>query len=385
MLALLGLVILLALIQGFRPPPALVDSAEVVRGEFRLTVEDEGRTRVADRYELYAPLAGQLSRVLLEPGDLVEAGEPLFFIHPLPSAPLDPRSQAQAEAVLAAAEVAQQLARSQSEAEQARLELAEAELQRAQPLFERGHLSADQFERIVAEARRARASHRSARFAMDIARYERENARAALQQEGEGGAPLTVRAPVSGQVLRRMRQSEGAIHAGEPILSIGRLDSLQVEVDVLSADAVRLRSGMAVELERWGGEEILPGRVRRVEPTGFTRVSALGVEEQRVWVSVDFSGEREQWAALGDAYRIEARFILWQGDAVLQAPASALFRDGTGWAAYVIEDGQARLRRVEAGRRSGLSREILAGLHEGERLILHPSGDIRDGSRVRLR
>lgn len=384
-LVLLGLVILLALVLGFRPPPVLVDSAEVSRGEFRLTVEEEGRTRVADRYEVSAPLTGQLSRVLLEPGDSVEVGDPLFFIHPLPSAPLDARSRAQAEATLSAAETAVRLARSQWEAEQARLELAEAEHKRASPLYEQGHLSSDQYERILAELRRARASHNSARFAMDIARFERDNARATLQAEGEGSAPLAVRAPVSGKVLRRMRQSEGAIHAGEGVLSIGRLESLEVEVDVLSADAVRLRPGMAVELERWGGEESLPGRVRQVEPAGFTRVSALGVEEQRVWVKVELVGEREQWAALGDAYRVEARFILWRGDEVLQAPASALFRDGSGWATYVIEDGEARLRQVEAGRRSGLSREILSGLQQGERVVLHPGGDIQDGSRVRQR
>ena len=384
LLALAALVIL-ALALGFRTPPVLVDSAEVKRGAFRVTVEEEGRTRVADRYEVSAPVAGQLARVLLEPGDTVAAGDPLFMIHPLHTPPLDARSRAQAEAVLAGAEVAVQLALSQLEAEQSRLDLAEAELQRAQPLFEQSLIGADQFDRTEAEARRARAALRSARFSVDIARYERDNARAVLRADGLGSAPIQVNSPVAGQVLRRLRQSEGAVQAGEPVLALGNLDSLEVEVDVLSADAVRLHPGMAVELERWGGDETLEGRVRRIEPAGFTRVSALGVEEQRVWVIVDFSSPREQWQGLGDGYRIEARFILWQGDEVMQIPASALFRHGDAWACYVIDNDQARLREVQAGRRSGLMREVVAGLQPGERVILHPGGDITEGSRIRLR
>jgi HlyD family secretion protein len=381
----LGLLIIAALALGFRAPPVLVDSAEVRRGDFRITVEEEGRTRVADRYEVYTPVAGQLARVLLEPGDAVLAGDALFVIHPLQTPPLDARSRAQAEAMLAGAEVSVQLARSQLEAEQSRLELAESELRRAKPLLERALISAEQFERIESEARRARAGERSARFAVDIARYERDNARAVLQSNGQGSAPITVQSPVSGQVLRRLRQSEGTIQAGEPVLAIGNLDSLEVEIDVLSADAVRLRPGMVVELERWGGEEILQGQVRRIEPAGFTRVSALGVEEQRVWVIVDFASEATQWQGLGDAYRIEARFILWQGQEILQVPASALFRHGEAWASYVIVDGVARLHPVQAGRRSGLLREVLHGLSPGEQVILHPGGDIVDGSRIRQR
>ena len=384
-LAVLTILILLALVLGFRTPAVLVDSAEVKRGAFRVTVEEEGRTRVADRYVVSAPVAGQLSRVLLEPGDTVEAGEALFLIQPLHAAPLDSRSRAQAEAVLSRAEAAVQLALSQQQAELARMELAEAELSRATSLVEAGHLPSEQFERIESEARRARAGLRSARFAVDIARYERDNARAVLDGGHAAGSAVTVVSPISGQVLRRLRQSEGALQAGEPILAIGNLDSLEVEIDVLSPDAVRLHPGMRVELERWGGEGELSGRVRRIEPAGFTRVSSLGVEEQRVWVIVDLYSPREHWQGLGDAYRVEARFILWQGEDVLQLPASALFRQGDSWFSYVIEDEQARLRQVEPGRRSGLLSEIRSGLQPGEQVILHPGSGISDGSRVRLR
>lgn len=386
-LILLGVaaLLVLAVALGFRSPPVLVDSAEVQHGEFRIVVEQEGRTRVADRYEVHAPVSGQLARVLLEPGDMVAAGDVLFRIHPLHSPPLDARSRAQAEAMLAGAEAAVRLAHSQLEAEQSRLELAEGQWRRVHVLFEQGHLASEQYDLSEAELRRARAAERSARFALDVARYERDNARAVLRESGQGSAPIQVLSPVDGQVLRRLRQSEGAVQAGEPVLAIGNLESLEVAVDVLSADAVRLRPGMNVELERWGGDELLLGWVRRVEPAGFTRISALGVEEQRVWVIVDLSSPAEQWQGLGDGFRVEARFILWQGDGVRQVPASALFRHGEGWAAYVIQNGQARLRMVQPGRRSGLMREIVGGLQAGERVVLHPGEQIVDGGRIRLR
>jgi HlyD family secretion protein len=175
------------------------------------------------------------------------------------------------------------------------------------------------------------------------------------------------------------------VQPGEPVLVLGDLDSIEVEVDVLSPDAVRLRTGMAVELERWGGDGILPGRVRRVEPAGFTKISALGIEEQRVWVFVDIDAERERWRRLGDGFRVEARFVLSDESDILQAPAAALFREGERWGAYVIADGRAHYRAVTPGRRSGLSVEIVDGLTAGERVLLHPGQDIVDGTRVSAR
>lgn len=382
-----AVLVLLALALGFRDPPALIDSAEVKRAPFRVTVEEEGRTRVVDRYEVSAPVTGHIARVLLEPGDAVAPGDTLFVINPQQATPLDARSRAQAEAVLGRAEAALKAARTLVDAEQARLDLAETELQRMRRLVEAGHMPRDALDRAEAEARRANATLRSALFAVDVARHERDNARATLAVAGgeEVLAPLRVTSPVRGVVLNRVRQSEGAVQAGQPVLSLGNLDSLEVEVDVLSPDAVRLEPGMPVELERWGGDQVLPGRVRRIEPAGFTRVSALGVEEQRVWVIVDIEGERDAWRNLGDGYRIEARFILWEGDEVLQVPASALFRQGDTWGTYVVDENRARYREVVPGRRSGLQREILEGLEPGERVVLHPGQDMRDGARVRMR
>ncbi len=382
-----GALVLLLLLAGFRAPPVLVDTATVSRGHFQQQVEEEGRTRLPDRYQVFAPVAGYLGRVLLEPGDPVTRGQALFNILPAQSSPLDARSRAQAEAALAAAEAALRAAQARVEAEASQADLAARELARVEPLVAAGHLPQEQLDRTRAGNSRASAALRSARFAAEVARHERDNARATLAVSGAAGTaePLVVNAPVSGLVLTRQRQSEGSVQAGDPILTLGDLASLEVEVDVLSPDAVKLRPGMRVELERWGGNDALPGRVRRVEPAGFTRYSALGVEEQRVWVIVDFDGERESWQALGDGYRVEARFILWEGDDVLQVPASALFREGDSWMTYVIQSGRAQRRDVTPGRRSGLMVEIQAGLDAGDVVVLHPGQDVTDGTRLRTR
>ena len=386
-LILLAALIVAGLVLGFREPPPLVDAAEVARGPFRVTVEEEGRTRVKDRYELSAPIAGQIGRVTLEPGDRVAPGDALFVIDPQPAAPLDARARAQAQATLARAESALQASQTQMQVEQARAALADSELARLQPLAASGHVSAAALERAQTEAHRATAALRSARVAVDVARHERDVARAALgaHDAGRGSAPLQVRSPVAATVLRRLRESAGAVQPGAQVLTLGDLDSLEVEVDVLSPDAVRLQSGMRVEFERWGGDATLTGRVRRVEPSGFTKISALGVEEQRVWVVVEPDGEREAWRRLGDGYRVEARFVVWQGDDVLQVPAGALFREDDRWAVYVIDGDRLRRRQVSTGQRAGLLAQVLDGLQAGERVVLHPGRDLRDGARVRVR
>lgn len=385
--AAVTLLVIVVMIISFRDPPALVDSAQVIRGPFRITVEEEGRTRLPDRFEVSAPVAGYLNRVLLEPGDPVTKGDTLFTLNPAPADALDARTGAQARAALARAESALAAAESAVEVQRAQAELADRELARVQRLVDEGHLSREALDRALAEARSASARLRTAQFQVDVARHERENAEAALTIAGGEvrSEPLKVTAPTDGVVLTRERQSAGRVQPGEPILTLGDLSSLQVEVDLLSPDAVRLSPGMRVELERWGGDDVLPGRVRRIEPAGFTHISALGVEEQRVWVIVDFDAEREHWKDLGDGYRVEARFILWEGDDVLQVPASALFREEERWAVYVIEDGEAVRRTVTPGRRSGLLTEIREGLESGERVILHPGQDIQPGRRVERR
>lgn len=394
-LSLLVLLLFIALGYGLRTPRVLVDSALVSRAPMSIWVEEEGRTRLQDRYQVSAPVSGYLNRVALEPGDKLEQGQVLFTINPAPADPLDTRSRAQAEANLARAQAALQEAQTRVDAQRAQVELASAELARIQPLAASGHVSADALDRARAQAQEANASLRSAHFSVDVARHELDNAKATLAVFSGGGSsgasgtsnpqPIIITSPISGQVLSRQRQSEGRVQAGEPIALLGDLNSLDVEVDLLSPDAVRVQPGMAVSLERWGGDQPLQGRVRRVDPAGFTRYSALGVEEQRVWVIVDITSPREQWQNLGDAYRVEARFVLWQGDEVLQVPSSALFREGDHWFAYVVESGYAHKRELKPGRRAGLATQIESGLNEGERVVLYPGEGLAEGARVKLR
>jgi len=223
-----------------------------------------------------------------------------------------------------------------------------------------------------------------------VARFDLDTARAALAstaqlQERGAAHRVEVRAPVAAQVLRLLHESEGAVAAAQPLLEIGDPASLEVEVEVLSTHAVKIMPGSKVVLDRWGGAEAVAGRVRVVEPSGFTKVSALGVEEQRVRVIVDFTSPHAAWARLGDSYRVEARFVLWEGQDVLQVPTSALFRQGEGWAVFVIDGGRAHRKPVAIGQRAGLATQVLSGLGVGEKLIAHPDESVRDGVRVKAR
>lgn len=388
-LGLLALVIAGALAWGFWPRPLVVDAAPADRGPLTVTVEEEGKTRVTDRFQVSAPVAGYARRITLEVGDGVEQGQVLVHLEPVRSEVLDPRSRAEAQARVASARAALQAAGERAEAAAAQADYAAAELKRIQGLFASRHASEDAVERARAEARAAAAEQRSAQFNVKVARFELEAARTALEYAGagpgSGAETVAIRAPVAGRVLKIQHKSEGAVQAGTPLLEIGDPRSLEVEVDVLSQDAVRIRPGTPVRFERWGGGNSLEGVVRTVEPVGFTKISALGVEEQRVWVIADFTSPRSRWERLGDGYRVEASFVLWEGDDVLRIPASALFRHDQGWAVFVIEGGRARRRGIEIGHRTGIHAEVSAGLEAGEVVITHPDDAIEDGVRVRVR
>ncbi|MBD5801958.1 Macrolide export protein MacA [Azoarcus sp. Aa7] len=369
---------------GFRPQPVVVEFGEAVRAPLRVAVEQEGRTRVGDRYVVTAPVDGYARRIELDVGDAIEAGAPLVALEASRSAVLDARRRAEAEARVAAAQANVAAVEQRVKAAEAGAALAGKELIRMRRLRAAGHVTGEAEDRALAEDERAGSDLRSARFTVATARHELEAARTALGYAAAGGKgePVLVRAPVAGQVLKIPRKSEGAVEAGQPLVEIGDPRALEVEVDVLSADAVRIRPGTHVLFERWGGDGALEGRVRVVEPAGFTKVSALGVEEQRVWVIVDFTSPAGQWQRLGDGYRVEASFMLWEGEDVLQVPASALFRDGEGWAVFAVEDGRAVRRRVETGQRNGLAAEVLGGLKEGDPVIVHPDDRLSDGVKV---
>ena len=386
----LALLIIAALVYGFRPQPRLVDIAKATRGPMQVSVGEEGKTRVIDRYDISAPVAGMTCRVDLDVGDPVEKGQALITINPLESQALDPRSRAEAEARIAAAASALHVAEQNVKSARAEKDLADKELSRLQPLFDKGHVSQGQLDQAAAAVQTTRAASRSARFAVDVARYELEAARTALSYTGVSGqdnpdANVQVRSPIDGRLLAIHQECEGVVAAGQALLVVGDTRSLEVETDVLSADAVKIKPGMRVEFHRWGGEKPLQGKVRTVEPVGFTKISALGVEEQRVLVISDITSEPAQWESLGDGYRVEAEFILWQSDDVLQIPASALFRFNDGWALFVMQNAKAIRREVKVGQRNGLSAEILEGLTEGETVITHPDNTIEDGVAVKQR
>jgi len=350
-----------------------------------VTVREEGKTRVVERYVVSAPVAAYTRRVELDVGDAVQEGEVLSYLEPLRSQALDPRARAEAEARVAAAEASLSVAQQDVDAAEADAEYARAEADRLQRLLDRGGVSENQVDQAVSAAARTAARRESARRAVDVAEYQIEAARAALRfsaSDAGGDETVAVRSPVTGRVLAVLHESEGVVNAGQPIVEVGDPGLLEVEVELLSSDAVKVSAGTPVRFERWGGESDLEGVVRVVEPTGFTKISALGVEEQRVRVVVDFISPRESWERLGDQYRVEAVFIVWRGDDVLSVPTSALFRRGDGWAAFVVEDGAAVLRSIEVGRRSGLRSEVLSGLSEDDTVVVHPDGSLQDGSAV---
>lgn len=383
-------VIAAAIVYGFIPKPVPVETVAVERGLLRVTVDEEGKTRVKDRFVVSAPVSGYARRITLDVGDAVNKGAILVEIEPRRSVVLDPRARAEAVARVAAAEAALKAAREDARAAAADAEYAASELERIKSLFEGGFVSKDSLEEAEAEQRRRQAYLKSAEFAVEVAVFNLEAAKTALRYSGTGvkgkdSGMVRLRSPVSGRVLKVIHESEGAVAEGEPLVEIGDPRALEVEVDVLSEDSVKVAPGTRAIFDRWGGGEPLDGVVRVVEPAGFTKISALGVEEQRVLVISDITSPPEVWSRLGDGYRVEASFIVWEGSDVLSVPMSALFRHKGGWAVFVYDGNRARRRVVEVGHRSGLTAEILSGLKEGEIVITHPDDSIDDSTRVKPR
>ena len=375
---------------GLMPRAQRVDIAEVKRAPLVVTVEEEGKTRVMERYLVSAPVSGYVRRSALKAGDAVKAGQVIAVIEPAHAVALDPRTRAQAQAQVSAAQAALAVAEQNARAARAAAELAQQERTRAESLRQSSFISEQALDSARSAETRARATEQAASHSVKVARFELEMARAAVAsatrlQGGGSLEALQVRAPVAAQVLKLLQESEGAVAAGQPLLEIGNPASLEVEVEVLSTHAVKIAPGSKVMLDRWGGEQAVEGTVRRVEPSGFTKISALGVEEQRVRVIVDFVSPREDWQSLGDGYRVEARFVLWEGDDILQVPTSALFRQGEGWAVFAVEGGRARVTPVETGQRAGLATQVLSGLAAGTRVVSHPDDKIGDGTRVKPR
>jgi HlyD family secretion protein len=374
------------------PKPVPVDVAEVARGPLEVTIDEDGVTRVKDRYVVSLPLTGSLGRLELRAGDAVVEGGVLARVEPMAPQLLDERSRTQADARVAASQAAQRQARAAVARAEAALALAQQTEQRQVQLAERGGAPQTTLDQARFEARARQEELTSARFGVRVADYEVRMAQAAAGRMADArGKPdeaqdqLEVPSPIDGRVLRVLHQQEGVAQAGTPLLELGDPAALEVVVDVLTADAVQIQPGAQVELVRWGGERALMGRVQRVEPSAFTKISALGVEEQRVNVVIELASPREEWEALGDGFRVEARIRVWREDDVVRIPSSALFRHEEGWAVYVIEGEQARLRVVQVGRRNGFEAQITEGLEPGARVVVHPSEQVVDGVTVRVR
>jgi HlyD family secretion protein len=376
-----------AAVLALRPRPVPVDVARVRRGPLVVAVEESGKTRVKDRYVISAPAAGSLSRLALDPGDAVEEGDKLAEIAPAAAPLLDQRTRAEAEARLGAALSALGQARAQTARAAAAKELAEQELARVRRLADAGAIARQPFERAGFEARMRHEEHASAVFAGKVAAEEVRLARAAL---GRGDrAPrdrhVDAFAPASGRVLRVFQKSAGVVPAGTPLVEIGDPAALEIVVDLLTTNAVQVKPGTEVLIQAWGGDGPLAGRVRLVEPSGFTRPSALGVDEQRVNVVIALTDPRARWDTLGDGYRVETRIILWQAGDVLKVAQGAVFRHGDGWGVFRVDGGKAALVPVQIGHRGDTEVEVLSGLSPGDTVAVHPGDRVKTGARVEVR
>lgn len=369
------------------PRAERVEIVDVERGPIVVTLDEEGETRVRDRFVVSAPVAGRLLRIELEPGDPVVAGETVLAIfQPRDSTPLDPRSRAEAEQEVRAREAELERARHERASQQAEVDFARRDCDRTRALNAQGILSVERLDTAELAESRAIESLNAANHAVESASHRLASARARLLNLGDpsqrGDAPLSIRSPVDGVVLRKSHESESVVEAGEPLIEVGDPDDLEIVADYLSRDAVRIRPDTRVRVERWGGEGSLEARVLRVEPSGFTKVSALGVEEKRVNVILELVTPSAERAGLADGFRVETRIVVLECEDVVQVPTGSLFRRGEDWAVFTVENGRAILRAVEVGARTPSMVEIDRGLSDGEQVIVHPGDEISDGVRV---
>jgi HlyD family secretion protein len=385
-----GLLVLALLLWAFIPKSLTVEVASVTQGTFERAVQEYGKTRVRDRYIVSAPLAGQVGRVLLSQGDTVVLGEPVAMLWPMAPALLDARTQAEQAAHVAA--LASGVARAQANVGHAKaaVDKALADLKRSEALAAQGFVSPNQNETDRLNLRLRQQELESARQEEGAARHDMEQAQAARQQFSQapaGGVQprFAVKAPVSGRVLKVLQQSEASVVAGTGLVELGDPSKLEVVVDILTEDAIEVRPGAAVQLLNWGGAKALSGQVRWVEPAAFTKVSALGVEEQRVNVVIDLTAPAAQWQTLGDGYKVDVRVLVQVVENAIMVPVSALFPIGSRSGIFVVEDGHAKQKEVTVQARNGASAWVPEGLAVGAQVIVYPDSKLKDQQKVKLR
>jgi HlyD family secretion protein len=375
---------------SMQPKPIAVDVTAIARGPMIVTVNEDGRTRIRERYVVSAPLAGRMLRVEMDPGDIVLQGSTrLAAIRPRNPELLDSRERQQAEMRVKAREAVLVQTKPALARAKAELSYAKLDFDRLEELIPQRIASKDDLDKANMEVRVCEEDYRSAVYSQHIAKYELELARAALDwtqnSEDANFSDFEIFSPIHGRVLRVLQESATVVNPGTPLIEVGDPSDLEVVVDVLSSDAVKISGGTSVFLERWGGDEPLRGEVRLIEPSAFTKISALGVEEQRVNVIIDLVDPVEKRESLGDGFRVEARIVIWEQGDVVKISSGALFRDGDQWATFVLQDSRARLRHLIIGRHNDLEAQVVDGLSPGEQVILHPSDKIQDAARIAVR
>jgi len=362
-----------------------VTVARAERGAMQVTIDEDGETRIRDRFTISAPVSGRVQRIELEPGDTVVRGKTVLArIMPAESPLLDQRTRGELQAAVEAAVAAVGQAQAERQRATATLERARSTLRRQQELMKAGAIASDSLEAAETAVTTGEEALRAAEFTTRRAEYELQLARARLAAPTSSGGAVQIRSPIDGIVLKRFRESESVVPVGEPLLEIGEASRMEIVADLLSTDAVRIAPGADVLIEQWGGGHSLHGRVRRVDPSGFMKVSALGVEEQRVNVVIDFTDPSEA-GRLGDGYRVEVRVVLWREDDVLKVPVGTLFRQGDEWAVFVVDAGRARRQVVQLGQRNENDGQITGGLETGATVVLHPPDTLTDGMAVTVR
>lgn len=380
--AFLGLLVA-AMVAAFQPQPVRVDVQTIQRGPLTVTVRDDGVTRLRERYVVSTPIAGRLRRIALDVGDSVTVDETILArLDANDPTLLDPRAAAQARARVQAAEGRLRQTEVTLNSAQAELDHAEKEFVRIQQLVKNKAGNQQELDGAQLLLRLKTEELRSVEFQKEILEYELKQEQAALlhfSDDADSGSEyeFVIKSPITGRVLKLFQESTAVVTPGAPLLELGDPSDLEVIVDVLSSDAVRILPGQRVSFEHWGGDHPLSGVVRLVEPSGFTKLSALGVEEQRVNVVIDFAGSHSARLSLGDGYRVEANIIVWEAENVIQVSTGALFRDGDDWAVFVVEDERAVIRHIQVGENNGLFAEVKEGLSVGELVILHPSDQVK--------
>jgi len=381
---LFGLAVVLGMVGliawTLRPKPLVVETGLAARGRMQVTIDEDGQTRAHDRFTLAAPIAGRLSRIRLHEGDAVTPQTIIATISPLP---IDAREVARTKAEIESLEALRKEALQYVERAEADHEQTQRDVARYTDLQRQDVVPRQTLEQAQTAEKRAAKEVAGARFKVQSAEAEIARARAGLisieETQEKSARIVELRSPVVSRILRILEPSEHVVTAGTPVVSLSNPSKIEIVIDLLSTDAVKVKPGAAVSIEGWGGSKALRARVRMVEPYGFTKVSALGIEEQRVNVIADFL---DPPVGLGDGYRIEARIVIWESPDVLIAPGSALFRDGDRWSVFVVEGGRARRKSVEVGHRTALETEIIRGLYPGEVVILHPPNDLKEGAAV---